>query len=157
VRVAISVNGASLLGEGSQADIVESVNRARHAFRNFVERDDDGLVLKGNSYVEYYRNGRMALLLHCKLPIPFKFPLVRSIGKEVFVDNEDLFVVLKADVRKPHHVEYWNEQLMLVPDIHIVQGPEGVIPSLVGLYDIHEEGRGGAECRASAGGDNNCK
>lgn len=125
---------------GSQTDILESVNRARDAFRDFVERCDDGLVLKGRSYIEYYRKGRMALVLHCKIALPVELPVERRLGNVVLVGDKDFFIVLKADVGKPHHIEQWDQQLMLVRDVHIVQGPEGIIPTLVGFYDIHDKG-----------------
>ncbi|MGC2610794.1 MAG: hypothetical protein WA320_12015 [Candidatus Sulfotelmatobacter sp.] len=129
------------LEEGSNWEHLESINRARHAFRNFVERLNDRLTLVGNSYVEYYRKGRMALILRCELSFPTKFDVkARFLSEDrPFVDKRIAFIVLKAKVGKPHHIEYWEQQLMFVEDVQIVQGPNGAIPSLVGLYDIQEE------------------
>src|ERR1039458_771436 len=127
--------------EGSQGDILESVNRARHAFGDFIERWKDRLILKGNSSVENYHRGRMALVLHCNCSSPVKLKTVgtiREIG--LTIREKDLFfLVLKADIGEPHQIEDWNKQLMLVPNVHIVQGPQGVIPGLVGFYDIHDD------------------
>jgi hypothetical protein len=53
-------------------------------------------------------------------------------------ENVSVFV-LKADISERHYLENWNEQLMLVRDVHIVQGPQGPIPNLVGSDDIDDE------------------
>jgi hypothetical protein len=47
-----------------------------------------------------------------------------------------VLVVFKADAAKSHKLEHWNQELVLIPDIQVVQGPQGVIPSFVGLHDI---------------------
>jgi hypothetical protein len=122
-----------------QAEIVESVNRARRFFGDPVQRWNDRLILKGRSYVENYRNGNMALILHCNVPAPVEGPMVGVLGEVVIRSGEEFFVVLKADARERHNTEQWNEQLMLVSDVHVVQGPQGPIPSLVGLYNIHDQ------------------
>jgi hypothetical protein len=129
------------LEKRSNLEHFESINRARHAFRNFVERLNDRLTLVGNSYVEQYRNGRMALILRCELSFPTKFDVeARFLSKDrLLVDKRIAFIVLKAKLGKPHHIEYWDQQLMFVEDVQIVQGPKGAIPSLVGLYDIQQE------------------
>ena len=119
------------LKEGSQAYILEGVNRARHTFGDFMERWGDRLALKGNSFVEEYHRGRMALVLHCNCSFPFKFKTlgtIREVGLAVR-KKDFFFIVLKADVREPHHVENWNKQLVLIPDIHIVQGPQEGFPA----------------------------
>lgn len=120
---------------------LECINRARHAFRNFVERLNDRLIFVGNSYVEYYRDGRMALILRCEISLPAEFDMeARFLCKDrLVVGKRVAFIVLKADVSKPHHIEYWDKQLVLIKDVQFVQGPQGTIPSRVGFYDIQNK------------------
>jgi hypothetical protein len=137
-KVGPAVIGQSV-EERANGEHLEGIDRARHAFRHFVEGLDDRLILVGNPYIEYYRQGRMALILHCEITLPSKFEVVtRFIRKNGLADKRVVFVVLKANSGKPHHIEYWDKQLMFVEDVQIVQGPEGMIRSLVGLYDIQE-------------------
>jgi hypothetical protein len=132
---------ARSLERGADREHLESVNRAGHALRNFVERLNDRLTLVGDSYVKYYSEGRMALVLRCEISLPAKFYVkARLFCKDrPLEDKRVVFIVLKAKIGKPHHIEYWDEQLMLVEDVQFVQGPEGLIPSLVGLYMIQEQ------------------
>src|SRR5262249_24477344 len=59
--------------------------------------------------------------------------------KRAIIDERIAFFVLKANIPEHHHIEHWNKQLMLVENVQFVQGPQGIIPSLVGLYDIKEQ------------------
>jgi hypothetical protein len=91
----------------------------------------------------------MALVLYCNDSSPVKIEtagIVSEVGLTGCPKNF-LFIVLKADIAELHQVEYWNKQLVLVPDVHIVQGPQGVIPSLVGFYDIHNDISNGKSAR----------
>jgi len=119
---------------------LECINRARHAFGNFVERLNDRLTGVGDANVEQYCRGRIALVLDCQVSLPIEFKAGRCIkGEESALWERDVFIVLKADVHKPHHLEHWDKQLVLVSNVQFVQGPQGVIPSRVGLYNIHEK------------------
>jgi len=48
-------------------------------------------------------------------------------------------VVLQADTGNQLDVQDWNQEPMLVDVVHVVKGPEGIIPSFVGLCDVHDE------------------
>lgn len=133
-----AVNYTASFKESAQSEIIESVNRARDFFGDPVKRWNDRLILKGSSYVENYCEGRMALILHCKVSFPVNLPMVGALRDVVGREQESFFIVLKANVAKPHKIEHWDKQLMLVHDVHIVQGPQGPILSSVGLYDIHD-------------------
>ena len=127
--------------ETSQPDLIEGVNRARHAFRNFVERLNDRITLVGDACAKHYCNGRVALILNCEVSFPFNPEARRIVQKVGLSIGEKYFfsLVLKADIPNPHHIEYWEEQLVFVPNIHVVQGPQGPVPSLVGLYNIQHD------------------
>jgi hypothetical protein len=119
----------------------ERLDRARDFFGDPVKRWNDRLVLEGHSYIEEYVRGRLALVLHCNIPVVL-FPKPNPAGfvHDVRVnENKIVRVILKANTLKPHKLHHWNEKLMLVPDVHIVNSPEGVIPSLVGFYRIQDK------------------
>jgi hypothetical protein len=50
-----------------------------------------------------------------------------------------LFVVLKAHAVESQKLKNWDQKLVLVPDIQIVQGPQGVITSVIGFYAVQKE------------------
>jgi hypothetical protein len=120
-------------------DPLKGINRARDSFRELRERWDNRLVLKRGAYAEDYCRGRIALLVYCKVSFP-PDPEPVGILRVVRPHRENISVlILKADVRELHYLEHWDEQLMLVRDVHIVQGPQGAVPSRVGFYDIDHE------------------
>jgi hypothetical protein len=124
--------------ESPQPKCFEGINRARDILREIGERWNDRLILEGNSYVEYYRRGRMALIVCLKNSFPVQSEpvgILRKVGLPI--RREDIPVLIfKANIRESHYLKHWDEQLMLVENAHIVQGPEGPIPSLVGFYFI---------------------
>jgi hypothetical protein len=124
---------------GSQAEILKDLDRARRAYGHFAERLDDRLIFKGDACVKHYSSGRLALVLHCELAFPTDFETVRVFGKVGLPIREKNFfsIILKADACESEHVEHWENKLVFIPDVHIVQGPEGVIPSFVGFYDVY--------------------
>lgn len=116
---------------------LESLNRARDFFGNPAQRHQDWLNLIGQVKIENYRRGRIALILDCQRTAvsvsQSNAAGVVAVNRGAVVDSST-FLVLKADVQEAHHLEHWNKQLVLVSDVQTVQSPEGVIPSLVGLY-----------------------
>jgi len=121
---------------------LECLNRARDFFGDTCQRHRDRLVLEQGIWTEHYRQGRMALVLDCDFPTisVFQSDAARFVHGVASPPNSSSFIVLKADVHNCHKLQSWDEKLMLVTDIHLVQGPDGVIPSLVGFYRIHNEG-----------------
>ena len=121
---------------------LERLNRARDFFGDPMQRWHDGLTLKNSSKMEAYANGRIALVIQCRLPtvnVAIEPDFARVIGKDSGMFNDDAFIILKADTRKPHYLESWNQELVFINDIQIVQGPEERIPSLVGFYRIQNK------------------
>jgi hypothetical protein len=137
-----AVTGQHLAVEdGAKFEFFKGINRARDIFRELGECWNDRLVLEGNSYVEHYCRGRMAFIVYCKgslLPQLEPPRVVREVGLPIRKENVSM-LILKADIRELHKLEHWNEQLMLVHDTHVVQGPQGPIPRLVGLYVIDDK------------------
>jgi hypothetical protein len=83
----------------------------------------------------------MALIVYLKLSVPLYSKPVGIFGEvRLPIGEENISVlILKADIRKPHYLEGWDQQLMFVRNAHVVQSPKGPVPSLVGLYDIDKE------------------
>ena len=126
----------------SKQERLERLNRARDFFGNPVQRGQDRLTFKGKSHIEEYRGGRMALVLHLKIS-PGALRQKMRPGSVSVQNSFDMplicVLVLKADTRDVHTLQEWNKELMFVPNIQVLQGPERIIPSLVGFYVAHEE------------------
>ena len=115
----------------SKQERLERINRAQDLFGDPVQRRDNRLTFEGKSNVEEYRRGRMAFILYCKV-LPVKLFQLDCPG---FVGNKDIFqrpffsiFVLKADIGDVHDLQDWNKELMLVPNIQVLQSPKEVIP-----------------------------
>jgi hypothetical protein len=126
----------------TDSEALERLDRACDFFGDTRQRHRDRLVLEQSVWSEEYAQGRMALILDCDFPVvcisqPDAARFIHSVAS---ASNGSAFIVLKADVHDCHKLQGWDEKLMLVTDIHLVQGPEGVIPSRVGLYRIYNEG-----------------
>ena len=135
----MAINGSGLLSKNEG----KRLNRAADFFGDPVKRFNDWLVLEGNSCADLYSCGRIALILHGKLS---ELPKVNSAASAGSLVNEEgatpdqiVFIVFKANIIEPHHLQHWNEKLVFVPDVQIVQGPQGKIPSLMGLYGLNNE------------------
>jgi hypothetical protein len=126
----------------------ERLNRARDFFGDPVQRWKDRLTLE-RGILEHYRSGRATVILECEFlgsvlqsgrqinnvnveGDPVSHVLVER--EETFNLYEGTFFVFKAYSANFQKLKHWDEKLVFVDDIHIVQSPEGDIPSLVGLY-----------------------
>src|SRR5450432_3883473 len=136
---------ASVTGQALEVDSeqLKRFNRAVNFFGDPCKRLNDSLILeKPDAYIENYRRGSMALVLHCHLPV-IEFFEPKGAG---FIhvdrpngDDRSVFLVLKANTVEDHRLQRWNEKLMFVDDVQIVKSPEQWIPSLVGLYRFDDE------------------
>jgi hypothetical protein len=132
---------ATSFGESANVKCFKGINRARDILRQIGDRWNDRLVIEGNLRAEQYRRGRMAFLVYLKLSAaaePKPVGVFSEVGLHICRENVAV-LVLKADIGESHYLEYWNQQLMLVPDVHIVQDPQGPIPSLVGSYIVNDK------------------
>ncbi len=80
----------------------------------------------------------MALVLHCDCAIisleeSDPTGIVRNVKS---LPNGAPLIVLKMDSIKPHNLKHWNENLMLVSNIEVVESPKSRIPALVGFNRI---------------------
>ena len=113
---------------------------AANDFNEVLERWKNRLTRQGQSTVEQYKDGRISVI--CDLAItPSHFVSSDPSSADNPWLNHILMasVVFHADAVNNVHVHHWEQEPVLIEDIQIVQGPKGVIPSLVWLYDIHNE------------------
>jgi hypothetical protein len=138
----IVVCAKSQLSYLSEKKRLERLNRARNFFGDPVQRRDDRLTFEGKSIIEEYSSGRMALILYSKI---FPLELVqrqspRLVGNQPLLKRPFFSIfVLKANTSNVDDLQEWNKELMFVSNIQVIQSPDRVIPSLVGLYVVQEQ------------------
>lgn len=127
--------------QSREVDFLESIDRARNFFGDPYKRWEDRLTLKsGSAYIENYISGRAALILQCN------FPSVRSgerndagfFGEVISPPDRIPAFIFKANIKETHKLQHFDEFLMLISDIHVVQGAEGGIPSRVGFNVVQD-------------------
>jgi hypothetical protein len=120
----------------------ERLNCARNFFGDPRQRYDNRLRLERHSCIENYRSGNMALVLHCHSDV---IGLAQSDASgfvrepDLVLVNRDTLVIFKADANEGGNLQHWDEQLMFVPNIKVVKGPDEWIPSRVGFYVIQNK------------------
>ncbi|MGA3177318.1 MAG: hypothetical protein ABSE19_08210 [Candidatus Acidiferrum sp.] len=117
---------------------LERLNRASDFFGDPIKRWSDWFAFVRSSKSKAYASGRAALISQYGTPsVGISKPdAARLFGKNDRMCDDFMFVVFNADIHKSHHLKSWNQELMLVSDIHLVNGPDGEIPSLVGFYRV---------------------
>ena len=134
-----------LSAKQSRENQVEHFDRAHDFFGDPTKRWDDRLRLEGNSKVKEYLRGRMALVLDCEIHSFSTFDIYGTgrIQNEkrgsAFLSEGSVLLILKANPAYPHKLQHWNQKLVFIPDVQIVQSPDGMIPSLVGLHYVCNE------------------
>jgi hypothetical protein len=102
---------------------------------------NDRLTVQGRPLVEQYKQGWLTLV--CDLAIsksrqgPFSDPLSSDDPRADDVLLASL--IFQANVSHNVHAHHREQEPVFVDNVHIVQGPEGIIPSLVRLYGLHNE------------------
>jgi hypothetical protein len=122
----------------TDSEALKRFNRARDFFGDTCQRHKDRLILEQSVWSEEYTQGRLALILDCDLPVvsihkPDAAGFIHGVASPT---DSPAFIVLKADIHNRHKLQRWDEKLMFVANVHLVQSPEGVIPSRVGFYGI---------------------
>jgi len=129
----------------SAEESAKRVNNARNRLRDLMERWNNRPTLKRHVWREEYLRGRMAFVFECEIAFTER---ERNHARPIHETSDvklRMFIVLKADIPTFHKLNKWNDELVLVPAIEVVKCPDGVIPSLVGFYFIHDklaQGRG---------------
>jgi hypothetical protein len=109
--------------------------------RQIAQRWKDMAAAEGQSVSENYANGRFAIICDFNFsPSGGEFGRVLSSGSPLRKLEHLATLVFVAKVPQPFEMHMGNKQPVLVLNVESVQGPDGIaIPSLVWLYDIHDE------------------
>src|ERR1700690_776364 len=121
-----------------QVQRLKESNDAFHAGSESCQSKPYGFTAHdGRSYIEKYLNFGMSLALKCvphsvsgcEFP-PASFYDHSLVEASVFI----LYVQSKYNA-----IKNWEDDLVLVEDVQLVQGPQGIIPSRVGLYIVEDD------------------
>lgn len=117
---------------------LERFNNAARKLRELFKRWDNRLTLAGQSFVEVYKHGRMTVV--CDLEIA----CLRKENGPGFKSESDTApmlasVVFEAKIREYSELYDWKQKHVFIEDVEFVKCAEGVIPSRIRLYDIHDE------------------
>lgn len=120
---------------------LKRLNRARDFFGDPMERLNHRLALQQRPKSESYADGSLALVIHLRtIPEDSVQPsLIWNFRNERVVRKDDIIVFLKSNIVSKHKLEDLNRKLVLIPDVHLVQGPKGWIPTLKGTYIVQNE------------------
>jgi len=128
----------SLLGD---QDSLDPVQNAADKFRKLNERFNNRATFHGHSIVEQYHQGRFTLV--CDLDIRVADTLVSrgsiSSNRPSPDNNLRASVIFSNNIIDRRDLHEWYQKPVFVENVEIVQGPKGVIPSLVRFYDIQDE------------------
>ncbi len=130
-----------LLGCGFQELSFEREKSPADEYREIVQRWKDVATCEGQSVCENYTDGRFAIICDFNFSLSGgKFKRVLPGGGPLGKLEYSASLVFVADVPNPFEMHMGDKQPVLVLNVENVQGPDGLsIPSLVGLYDIHDE------------------
>lgn len=125
-------------------DCLKAIQRARNLFGDPIERWSDFLSVEAAPFWEQYLKGRMALALDFRIiPHPSFMQPGSDIPVEEYQSREQFFTlaILKANIVQDHKLKHWNEKLVFVDDVEIVQTPKKRVPELVGFYNFQNDPR----------------
>jgi len=103
-----------------------------------MERWNNRLTLQGQSPLEEYKRNHLTLVCHLDIAVADERS-VRSIScnDETCINHLVPSIVFSADIKQRRSLYDWKQQPVLVENVEIVESTEGIIPSLVRFYDIH--------------------
>lgn len=131
----------SELGSDRQENPFDAVECAANEYREAVQCWKDGLTVHWHSPAKNYAEGRCALVFDLNLLfIGRDSRHVSRNGGPVRKREYLARFVFVADIPNKLELQMGNQQPVFVFNVETVNGPDGVpIPSLVRLYDIHNE------------------
>lgn len=120
----------------------DSFHRASHNFRELMKSFDDWHSGKRKSIVEQYEQGRLSII--CDLGISAASDQIvpcSAISAQNPRAKYDLLasLIFHANVVDDIDIHHWKQEPMFVQVVKVVQGPKGVIPSLVRFHNLHDE------------------
>jgi hypothetical protein len=124
-----------------QKNGLDAFHDAANKFRQLNERWDNRFTFHGQSLIEQYQQGRITLVCDLDISVANASVNRRSASGDGPSSDTKLLasLVFSANIVNSSDLYDWKQKPVLVENVEIVQGPDGVIPSLVRFYDIHDE------------------
>jgi len=96
--------------------------------------------------IEAVADGRMALIAHFRTSTKgngsvnlTQATAERRVGEQHWKLKDDVFIVLNTHAFNRYHREVWNQQLVLVDNVHLIDSPDSKVPLSVGLYCVENK------------------
>ncbi|HEY2966986.1 MAG TPA: hypothetical protein VGK75_01355 [Casimicrobiaceae bacterium] len=130
----------------SKAVRLEQIDGFANKFRELMERWENRLVIGRQSLAKQYTEGRFTVILEFKRRIPwgnatshnsltFSESAANGSARYSPIFFPSGVFEIGACTSKPHH---WDQELVFISNVQTVKGPDGVIPSWMGLYNIQQ-------------------
>ena len=120
--------------------LLDCLYDARDDLRKLMQRWDERLTFEGASLWKEYAKGRISVVCYVHtgacgncLESAASIHSKRNIGESITV------IVMCADTGNLGDADCRDQQSVFVHDIKLVEGPEGIIPSFIWLYDIDDQ------------------
>lgn len=124
-----------LVGE----NCLNPIQHADDVFRELYKSWDNWRTRQGQSFVEQYQKGRVALICDLAISPANLVPDSSRSGNDPSTHEVLASIVFNADVANAVDLHHWKQEPMFIENVEPVEGPHGFIPSLVRLYGIHDE------------------
>jgi hypothetical protein len=120
---------------------LDSFHDAANKFGHLLEMWNNRFTFQGQSIVEQYQQARLTLVCDLDIRVADARMNRRPIVDDDPIPNSNLLasVVFRQNAVHRSDLHEWKQKPVFVSNVEVVEGPEGVIPSLVGFYDIHDE------------------
>ncbi len=120
----------------------ETLKDISHRLEVMGQQFLNGLTFKG-SLREQYGNGEIAIVCDLDVSLPYESEDGRSKtghnGSRFGHRDGRAILVFCSKTVDVHYLVAWNQELVFVRDVKVVQNPESFIPSFVRLYAIQNE------------------
>jgi hypothetical protein len=133
---------SSTLRSQSQGNLLKAIDSASNDFRHLAERWHNRLSGQGQSLAERYMRHGLTVVCDLAISVPdASVGMVVGRNENPIVYRKFLAsIVYSANVSDARYFEMGNQQPVFVSNVETVKAPDGLaIPSLVRLYDIHDE------------------
>ena len=115
-------------------ELLKEFHRAQDEARIYAERIRSSRLASGIPLLEHYSEGRATWVFDMNAPLKRADINGRGVSSGSGESLMDFSILLHANIANRGILNNWNEKPMLVSHIHNMHGPNGEIPSVVGLY-----------------------
>jgi len=124
-----------------EEDRFDTAHDVADKFRQLMERWNNRFSFPDKSLVEQYQQGRCSLVCDLAIFVPDQFECSNAVSRQCpwAYDVLPVSLVFNANIMHNPHIHDWKQEPMFIENVEIVQGPQGIIPSTVRLYGIHDK------------------